>query len=108
VVARRALEQLRNQAEDGAVLSQVSQVLRHYVAEVAGLPQGELTTAEFCRAMDSQPRLGDYLPAALREFLRRCDERKFAPRRSEQPLGAVDQALELVEVAQARLTAPPT
>jgi hypothetical protein len=107
VVACQALEQLRHQPEDGAVLSRVSQVLRHYVAEVAGLPQGELTTAEFCRALDTEPRLGDYLSAALSDFLRQCDERKFAPGRSKPVLAAVDRALELVEAARARLVQPP-
>ena len=41
VQARQALEPLRQQAEDGAVLSQVSQILRHYVSAAFALPPGE-------------------------------------------------------------------
>jgi len=36
--ARQALEPLRQQAEDGAVLSRVSQILRRYVSAAFGLP----------------------------------------------------------------------
>jgi hypothetical protein len=79
VQARKALEPLRGKAEDGAVLSQVSQILRHYVSAAFALPPGEMTTADFCRAIADQGRLGTELSAALGDFLRRCDERKFAP-----------------------------
>jgi hypothetical protein len=79
VQARKALEPLRQKAEDGAVLSQVSQILRHYVSAAFALPPGEMTTADFCRAIADQGRLGDDLSASLSDFLRKCDERKFAP-----------------------------
>ena len=79
VLARQALEPLRQQAEDGAVLSRISQVLRRYVSAAFGLPAGEMTTAEFSRAIAGQGRLGTDLAARLGDFLRKCDERKFAP-----------------------------
>ena len=80
VQARQALEPLRQQPEDGALLSRVSQVLRHYVAAAFDLPPGRT---------DHRPSSAAPLPATARsarssrrplsEFLRRCDERKFAP-----------------------------
>ena len=77
--ARKTLEPLRQKAQDGAVLSQVSQILRHYVSAAFALPPGEMTTADFCRAIADQGRLGDDLSASLSDFLRKCDALKFAP-----------------------------
>jgi hypothetical protein len=101
--ARRALEPLRQKAEDGALLSQVSQTLHHYVVAAFHLPPEELTTAEICRAVAGQEKIGPELSAALGEFLRQCDERKFSPPAPAPPLGAVPEALKLIEQAQARL-----
>jgi len=100
--ARQALEPLRQQPEDGAVLSQVSQILRRYVSAAFGLPPGEMTTADFCRAIADQGRLGAELSAKVADFLRRCDERKFAPSAPTAALGAAEQALKLLEQAEAR------
>ena len=105
IQARQALEPLRPQPEDGPLLSRVSQVLRHYVAAAFDLPPEELTTAEFCRAMASHAPIGAELAAALGEFFRQCDQRKFAPPAPAPPLGAVAQALRLIDQAQSRLAA---
>jgi hypothetical protein len=102
VQARQGLEPLRQKPEDGALLSQVSQVLRRYVSAAFGLPPGEMTTADFCRAIAGQGRIGPDLSAPLGDFLRKCDERKFAPSAPAPALGAADQALKLVELAEAR------
>jgi hypothetical protein len=102
VKARQALEPLRRQPEDGALLSRVSQILRHYVAAAFNLPPGELTTAEFCRAVTGHTQIGPDLSAALSEFLRLCDQDKFSPRASVPPLSAVDRALKLIDRYQAR------
>jgi hypothetical protein len=102
VQARQALEPLRPQPEDGALLSRISQVLRHYVATAFDLPPGELTTTEFCRAMADHSSMGAELSAALGEFLRQCDQRKFSPPPPAPPLSAAAQALKLVELAEAR------
>jgi hypothetical protein len=102
VEVRRELEPLRQRPEDGTVLSRVSQAVRHYVARAFHLPAGELTTAEFCRAMTAQAEVGPELSSDLAEFLRVCDERKFAPSPPPTPLGAVPKALELIELAEAR------
>ncbi len=105
VQARLALEPLRQRPEDGALLSQVSQVLRHYLTAAFGLPPGELTTAECCRAIAGQGRIGPELSAALSDFLRQCDQRKFCPPPPAPPLCAASQALKLVEQTHARCVA---
>jgi len=100
--ARQALEPLRAQPEDGVLLSRVSQILRRYVGAAFGLPPGEMTTADFCRALAGHERLGAELSATVGDFLRSCDERKFAPPAARPALGAVDQGLKLIELAEAR------
>jgi hypothetical protein len=105
VLARRALEPLRQQPEDGLLLSRISQVLRHYVAAAFDLPPGELTTAEFCGAITGHPLIGPELSAALSAFLRLCDQDKFSPPAPVPPLSAVAQALRLIDQTQARLAA---
>ena len=102
VQARQALEPLRRQPEDGALLSRVSQILRHYVAAAFSLPPGELTTAEFCRAIAGHAQIGPDLTAALSDFLRLCDQDKFSLPAPVPPLNAVAQALKLIDQAQAR------
>jgi hypothetical protein len=105
VLARQALEPLRRQPENGAVLSRVSQVLRRYVAAAFELEPGELTTSEFCRGLEKQERVGTELAAALSDFLRRGDEHKFKPANlaPSGPLRAVERALQLVDQVEARL-----
>jgi len=102
VLARKALEPLRQQAEDGALLSRVSQILRHYVAAAFDLPPDELTTAEFCAAITRHPSIGLELSAALSAFLRLCDQDKFSPPAPVPPLSAVAQAFKLIDQSQAR------
>jgi hypothetical protein len=102
VQARQALDPLRQQPEDGALLSRVSQILRHYVAAAFGLPPGELTTAEFCRAIAGHTQIGPELAAALSDFLRLCDQDKFSLPAPVPPLSAVAQALKLIDHAQNR------
>ncbi len=101
-LARRALEPLRRQPEGGAVLIRVSQVLRHYLTVAFSLPPGELTSAEFCLLIGEDKAIGPELAADVTGFLRRCDERKFAPANSPPALGAVDQALALIKQAEIR------
>lgn len=99
--ARRALEALRSRPEDGAALSQVSQILHRYFRAAFELPPGELTTAEFCRVLANDEKTGPELSAAVSDFLRRCDNHKFS-KTAIEPLGAAAQALELVAQAEAR------
>jgi hypothetical protein len=105
--ARTALEPLRQQPEDGALLSRVSQIVRHYFAAAFSLPPEELTTTEFCRALADTSRPGPELSTAVAEFLRQCDQRKFAAPSPAPPLSAVAQATKLIDEAQAKLAQPP-
>jgi hypothetical protein len=103
VTAREALAPLAQQPENGAVLSAVSQILRRYTAAAFEMPPGELTTTEFSRAIASNERIGPALSAALADFLRQCDERKFSPAPHETRLGAVSRAEQLITEAESRL-----
>lgn len=102
IQARKALEDCLHHPENGAALSRISQVLRRYVIAVFELPPGEPTTTEFCRLLSSTDSIGSELSGALSEFLRRCDERKFAPQPPAEPLDAAARALELVTLGEAR------
>jgi|SRR5580765_82041 len=102
VHARRALELLRQRNEDGNVLSQISQILRRYLMAAFEMSPDELTTSEFCLALQQNEKIGGELATRISEFLRRCDELKFAPTHSSTSLNAVAHALELVELSEAR------
>ena len=102
VQASQALELLRQQPEDGALLSRVSQILRHYVTDAFDLPPGELTTAEFCAMIANHSPIGPELSAALTAFLRECDQRKFSQSAPAAPFSATAQALKLIDQAQTR------
>jgi hypothetical protein len=102
VRTREELEALRRLNEDGKTLSRISRSLRQYLAVAFELPSGELTTSEFCQAIRADAKIGPDLAAKAEVFLRRCDELKFAPARSPQPIGAAAGALELVELGEAR------
>jgi hypothetical protein len=99
--ARAALEPLRHQPENGVVLSRVSQILKHYIAAAFNLEPGETTTAQFCQTLAQRPQISPHLAAALTEFLRRCDERKFAPDPPAVPFVAAERALELIDESEA-------
>ena len=101
--ARQELEALRAQPETGILLSKVSQILRHYFTAAFGLPTGESTTAEFCKLIAADKRIGEDLKSAMCDFLRQCDERKFAPQPPAPPINAVTEALKLIDSTQARL-----
>ena len=102
VQARNGLEAIRQRPEDGALLSGVSQILRRYFIAAFQLPPGEPTTAEFCRTLSSREQIGGELATTVSDFLHRCDEQKFSPTKSAASLGAVNQALALIEKAEAR------
>jgi hypothetical protein len=102
IQARRALEVLRQRNEDGVVLSEVSQVLRRYLVAAFEMPPEQLTTTEFCAAMDRNEKAGTGISIAVAEFLRRCDERKFSPVGGINRLNAAARALELIELGETR------
>lgn len=102
VRTRRALEALQGRSEDGVLLSEISQILRRYVATAFGLPNDECTTAEFSRRISTNEALGAELAVAIVKFLETCDVRKFAPTTPVAPMNAVAQARELFERAEVR------
>ncbi|MCW5553430.1 MAG: DUF4381 domain-containing protein [Verrucomicrobiae bacterium] len=104
VLAREELEQLRQQPETGDVLSQVSRCVRRYVTAAFALPAEEFTTAEFCQVVGNHESIGSALASKLGDFLRRCDNLKFAPLESPTAVGAATQALELVRLGEVRRT----
>ena len=102
VLAREALSKLQGQCEDVKLLSEVSQILRHYVSAAFKLPNGELTTAEFCAVIEGNEPIGEELAQTTASFLRECDVRKFSPANAAAPLNAASRALELVSLAEQR------
>lgn len=102
VLARRALEALRAQPENGPLLVQVSGILRNYLIFACGLPPGERTTAEIRQAIVENAWLNPDLSAGITDFLSQCDKRKFAPIPPAPDLGAVAAALDLVDKVEQR------
>ena len=100
--ARVALDNLIGQPEHGAVLSRVSYVVRHYFATAFNLPPVELTTTEFCQSISEAAPIDPELATAVGNFLRQCDQRKFAPLPAQPPLGAVSQASHFIDQAESR------
>jgi hypothetical protein len=95
-IARRSLESLRSRVPNDALAVEVSRVLRRYIWAVLGFSPGEMTTSEIRQTLQSHPQINPELAAALGEFLRRCDEWKFAPAPTPQP-AIITDALALVE-----------
>jgi len=104
VLAREALVKLQDQPEDGKLLSEVSQILRHYIGTAFKLPNGELTTAEFCAVITGSETIGAELAQTTASFLRECDVRKFSPANATAPLNAMRRALELISLTEQRRT----
>jgi hypothetical protein len=101
VQARKTLEPLRGKPDPGT-LGVVTRALRTYLAAVFGLPREELTTSEFIRAMSANPEVGPDLAGATASFLRRCDLGKFAPPAGDSPWDSAAEALNIVDLAEAR------
>jgi Domain of unknown function (DUF4381) len=97
LIARRALEALRGNAEDAALVTEVSRILRQYLHFALQLPPDELTTAEWRRVLQTHPQADPDLAKTAADFLRRCDERKFAPAQESAVLGAVPAACGLID-----------
>jgi hypothetical protein len=92
MLARRTLEKLQAQPEDGKVLSEILQTLRRYISTVLEFPNTELTTAEFSAALAGNKKINAEIAQAVSNFLRECDVQKFSPTNSTIPLGAVKRA----------------
>lgn len=101
MVARRALESWRNRNEDGTLVAEVSRVLRRYIVRAFNFPSEELTTTEFRKALQSDPQIPRAIAGATSDFLRCCDEWKFAPAPPAPRLEAVAVALALINHMEA-------
>lgn len=104
VQARQALEMLRQQLENGAVLSRVSQVVRNYFIAAFQLTPGEYTTVEFNRALSGHEQIGGQLSRVVVDFLRDCDTWKFSTTMDLATTDAVNRALQLIAQAEQRRT----
>ena len=104
VVARQALSACSSGPEDGALLSEVSRIVRRYAAAAFALPPGEVTTAEFCARLAASETAGTDLAGRLAQFFHECDDRKFAPRPAGSPLHAITRASELIALGEVRRT----
>jgi hypothetical protein len=102
IQARRALGELSNRAEDDVCLMNVSRIVRKYFIAAFQIPDDELTTAEFSRAISNHEKIGNELATAVVGFLHECDERKFSAIHSKQPMDAVNRALRLIDRAEVR------
>jgi len=100
--ARRALEELRRQPEDGVVLSRISQIVRQYFMAVFPLAPGEMTTAEFNRELVRCRDIDPGMVIATVNFLRNCDAHKFSLTGGPEKMDAANRALNLVEQAEQR------
>ncbi len=101
-IARRELEALRGQPENGDLLMKVSGIFRRYVTFACGLSAREMNTAEIVRAVAVRPQFQPDLADAIANFFRQCDERKFAPAPPAAELSAVAAALALLEQIEQR------
>jgi hypothetical protein len=99
-VAREALAKLKDQPEDGKILSVTSQIIRHYFITTFQLPPGELTTAEFYAVLAAKEQIPVELGEKVCRFLRECDALKFSTSGSSSPLQAIPRALELIQLVE--------
>jgi hypothetical protein len=97
--ARAELVSLKGKPQDSDTLSRVSALLRRGLAHVLNLPAYEMTTAEFSAALDGRQSPEPELDAKVKDFLRRCDQRKFDPLAPAQEWDAADEALVFLKTA---------
>jgi hypothetical protein len=96
-IARSALEALRARPVDGSTVSATSHAVKQYVMAVFALGEAELTSAELERALESSSNATPELRSAIAQFLRRCDEWKFAPLPPDAQFRPVETGLELIQ-----------
>ena len=97
VQARRDLESAAIEPDLGNMLSDLSRILRRYIAQVFDLPRQELTTREFVALVKTTQKIDPGLAGEFSSFLQQCDERKFSPSPPDQPADPVGVALELID-----------
>jgi hypothetical protein len=97
VTARRALEILRNQADNQARVTEVSKIFRKYIVSVLVLPAGEYTTLDIIKVMQSLTLMPLDLKQDIAGFLQQCDEQKFSPMPVHKESDVIGRASELVD-----------
>ncbi len=103
VQARTALAALPILLAEGDRLSRISHIVRRYIQQAFDLPRTELNTTEFCQLIATQAQVGPQLAAALAEFMRESDRRKFSrSTATAAEVNPVTQALALIEQSEAR------
>lgn len=102
VVALEALEKWRGQPEDVTAVSEISLILRRYVATAFGLEADRRTTREFAAGLAGNEEIGPELALRLTTFFQECDRRKFSAEAGSEPLNAAERAGELVEKLEER------
>jgi len=100
--ALAALERLETQVEtlpSASIHSEVSLLVRGYLAERLALRALQQTTPEFLRAIEEGQHLSPEQRAALRDLLQSCDQARFAPVRvaPEECRRAIEQARLLMQ-----------
>ena len=95
--ARRELEALRGRVVDDKLVADVSRVVRRYLWAAFRFSPGELTTTEIHRFLQTHPRINPNVAATIGNFLRRCEEWKFAPAPPSPQPAFVQEAADLVE-----------
>ena len=101
IEARVALAALAGKPEDGACLSRISQIVRHYFVAAFELPAAEMTTSEMTEVLVTYTSVGTGLGSRVAEFLLECDRRKFSTK-DIPAFGVVTRALELVNLGEER------
>jgi hypothetical protein len=101
--ARHDLQALKNHPGDPQLLTKVTHVIRRYLARSFGLPPDEMTTSEFCRALEQQPKAGSALAERAAHALRAWDEQKFSPAPSTATTDPLREAGTIIDAGQARI-----
>jgi hypothetical protein len=97
-------------ADAEAYYTQLSDVVRDYLAERFGLRAPQQTTAEFLRSVQQVRQLSESQQRLLRDFFERCDLAKFARAGStpEEYVEAVEHARTFVRQTAPLPASPPT
>lgn len=107
IIARNSLARLRGEAESGALVVEVSRIVRNYLVAVFMLPPDELTTTELLGALQSRSQIDQGVSSTIGTFLRQCDEWKFAPAKLPPQTGVIGSASDIVEMVEKQRHLPP-
>jgi hypothetical protein len=95
--ARSELEALRGRVPDIKLAIEAARIIRRFIVNRLALPPDELTTTELCAALRNRPGVAPETADRATDFLRRCDELKFAPDAKSPESDLIAAALDVVE-----------